>query len=207
VSVEIVGRRLDRLAVAPGQYFRWRFLSRGRWYVAHPYSLSAEPDGRRLRFTATVDGRFSRGLPTLRPGTRVIAEGPCGGLLPTRWSGPTLLVGAGVGITPLRALLPFCPSGRTTLIYRGRAEIDLPLRAEIEEIADERDVELHYLIGSRNDPANALSGEQLERLCPAVRDSLVYVCGSATFVRHVRGSLSELGVPHARIRTESFELG
>ena len=37
------GRHLHRLPVAGGQFFQWRFLRRGLWWQAHPYSLSAKP--------------------------------------------------------------------------------------------------------------------------------------------------------------------
>ena len=46
VSIVMRGRRLDRLPVAGGQFLQWRFLRRGMWWQAHPYSLSAAADGR-----------------------------------------------------------------------------------------------------------------------------------------------------------------
>ena len=206
ISVEMTGRRLDRFPAQPGQYFRWRFLNRN-WYVAHPYSLSAEPDGRRLRITATVAGRYSALLPDLRVGTRVMAEGPCGGLLARPgWGGPVLLIAGGVGITPLRALFATCPGSPITLIYRGHAASSMPLRAELADIADRRSGRVHYLVGSRHDPANQLTPEQITRLCPEVGQAQVYVCGSAAFVGLVRTSLSRLGVGNGNVRAESFQL-
>ena len=47
LSVRVLGRGLDRLRARPGQFFIWRFLTRGRWWEAHPFSLSEAPDGRR----------------------------------------------------------------------------------------------------------------------------------------------------------------
>jgi predicted ferric reductase len=52
VSLRIVGRKLDRLRAEPGQFFIWRFLDRRRVWTAHPFSLSAAPDGRSLRITS-----------------------------------------------------------------------------------------------------------------------------------------------------------
>src|SRR5438067_245022 len=49
VSLRITGRRLDRLQARAGQFFLWRFLTRRDWHEAHPFSLSAAPDGRSLR--------------------------------------------------------------------------------------------------------------------------------------------------------------
>ncbi|MBV8995081.1 MAG: ferric reductase-like transmembrane domain-containing protein [Pseudonocardiales bacterium] len=51
VPVYVSGRRLDRLPARAGQFFLWRFLTRGHWWQAHPYSLSAMPDGATLRIT------------------------------------------------------------------------------------------------------------------------------------------------------------
>jgi predicted ferric reductase len=207
ISIELTGRRLDQFPAEPGQYFRWRFLTRRSWYVAHPYSLSAEPDGRRLRITAAVAGRHSCLLPELLVGTKVVAEGPCGGLLEkTGWNGPVLLIAGGIGITPLRALFATCPGTRVTLVHRGHAAADMPFHGELDAIAARRDASVHYLVGSRHDPANALAPEQIARICPDVKRAHVYICGSAAFVRHVRWSLSQLGIRNRDIASESFQL-
>ena len=63
-------------ARAPASSSRWRFLTRDRWWEAHPFSLSAAPDGRRLRITVKGVGDYTAGLRAIPPGTRVIAEGP-----------------------------------------------------------------------------------------------------------------------------------
>ena len=49
-----------------------------RWWASHPFSLSAAPDGRSLRITAKALGDFSARMADIRPGTRVVAEGPFG---------------------------------------------------------------------------------------------------------------------------------
>jgi predicted ferric reductase len=78
VSLRIVGRRLDALRAEPGQFFLWRFLDRRRVWSAHPFSLSAAPDGRSLRITVKALGDHSRRLSGVQPGTRVLAESPFG---------------------------------------------------------------------------------------------------------------------------------
>src|ERR1700748_2513643 len=82
VSVVGSGRPVDEWRAESGQFFRWRFLARGRWWVSAPYSLSAPPQPDRLRFTAKAIGDHSRALAELRPGTRVVAEGRFGALTP-----------------------------------------------------------------------------------------------------------------------------
>lgn len=204
VSIELTGRRLDRFPAEAGQYFRWRFLDRRCCLVARPYSLSAEPDGHRLRITATTYGRYSARLPELPAGTRVIPEGPCGGLITPHRDEPVLLIAAGIGITPLRALIPRC-GGSVVLLYRVRSAADITFRAELEKLAEHDGVQVHYLVGSRREPCNRLTADHLAELCPGVRRHYVYVCGSASFVGHIRGALKALGVPGRRIRSESFE--
>ena len=70
VSISIGGRHLERLAVSAGQFFVWRFLTRDGWWRAHPFSLSAEPDGQRLRITVGAVGDYTTRLQSLRPGVR-----------------------------------------------------------------------------------------------------------------------------------------
>ena len=63
-SVVVSGRDLDRLGARAGQYLLWRFLDRPGWTRAHPFSLSAAPDGSRLRITAVhVGARLDRSGP------------------------------------------------------------------------------------------------------------------------------------------------
>ncbi len=78
VSVICSGRHLDKLAVAGGQFFCWRFLTPRMWWQAHPYSLSALPQPPYLRLTVKGVGDHSAALATLRPGTKVVVEGPYG---------------------------------------------------------------------------------------------------------------------------------
>ncbi len=61
VSIRLRGVDLDRLGAAGGQFFVWRFLARGQWWQAHPYSLSAAPRGGSLRITVRALGRGSAG--------------------------------------------------------------------------------------------------------------------------------------------------
>src|SRR3954463_2364728 len=62
VSILLRGRKLDRLPVAGGQVFHWRFLRRGLWWQAHPSSLSAAPAGDLLRLTVKDLGDHSSAL-------------------------------------------------------------------------------------------------------------------------------------------------
>ena len=78
VSLRISGRRLDRLNAQPGQFFLWRFLAHDSWWASHPFSLSAAPNGGSLRITVKALGDFSGKIRRVRPGTRVVAEGPFG---------------------------------------------------------------------------------------------------------------------------------
>ena len=110
-SIRMRGRRLDRLPVAGGQFLQWRFLRRGLWWQAHPYSLSAVPDGHELRITVKDLGDHSRGLASLEPGTRVSIEGPYGSFTADAAERERLLlVGAGVGTAPILALLQDLPA-------------------------------------------------------------------------------------------------
>ena len=110
VSVICSGRRLDELPVAGGQFMLWRFLTRGSWWQAHPYSLSALPQPPYLRLTVKAVGDHSASLASLRPGTPVMVEGPYGAFTRHAQVRPgAVLVAAGIGVTALRSLLEDLP--------------------------------------------------------------------------------------------------
>jgi predicted ferric reductase len=122
VSVYVTGRGLERMGAQSGQFFRWRFLDRRSWWEAHPFSLSIAPNPEMLRITAKGIGDHSQALRHVRPGTRVMAEGPYGNLTADRRTRRrVLLIAGGVGITPLRALVEDLPArpGDITVLYRA----------------------------------------------------------------------------------------
>jgi predicted ferric reductase len=207
-SVYVSGRRLDELDVQSGQFFLWRFLTREGWWQAHPYSLSAAPNGRWLRLTVKSVGDHSAGLSRLRPGTKVILEGPYGAFTRhRRRRHKVLLVGGGIGITPLRALFESftAPGADVVLVYRATTATELALREEIDQIAAARHSRVYYLVGPREQHPEYLAPAHILHLVRDVRQRDVYICGPEGFTEAVSASLTDLGVRRRQVHTESFE--
>ena len=205
VSVYIGGRGLNELQAEPGQFFRWRFLSRSLWWSSHPYSLSALPRPDVMRITVKDRGDHSRALAGLRPGTRVVAEGPYGAFIPQRTGRRVLLLAGGVGITPLRAMFAKLPAP-VTLIYRASRPEDVVFADELNAIARDRGGTVRYLLGSRDQLGlDPLSAEQLNHLVPGLHRHDVYLCGPPGMTDTAICALRDAGVPRRRIHHESFE--
>jgi predicted ferric reductase len=208
VSVEIGGVRLARMRAQTGQFFSWRFLTRDRWWEAHPFSLSAAPDGRRLRITVKGVGDYSAGLRALAPGTRVIAEGPFGSFTAaTRRRPRAALIAGGIGITPIRALLEDMPGepGDIAVVYRALGPEDVILRAELDELARRRGIEVHYVLGDHR-TGELLTPAHLTELVPDIAARDVYVCGPPAMTAVTCASLERSGVPRRHVFTERFAL-
>jgi predicted ferric reductase len=202
-SIYVDGHGLDRLTARAGQFFRFRFLHRPGWWQAHPFSLSAAPAGESLRITVKASGDYTAALPNLPIGTRVLIDGPFGEFTAgRRVNDRVLLIAAGIGITPIRALLEDLPAGRATVIYRTHRPV---LSQELDALAEQRRATLVYLT-DRDTADRVLSEEGLAELIgdPQRRD--VYVCGPPGLVARVRRVLRRLGVPRHCIHTDPFEL-
>jgi predicted ferric reductase len=213
-SVYLTGRRLDRLSVEAGQFLSWRFIAGPGWTRANPYSLSAAPDGRSLRITVQAVGDGSASVFALRPGTRALVEGPYGRLSGrTRTRPKVALIGAGVGITPLRALaegLDYAP-GDAVILQRYTRE---PLFAgELEVLGRDRGLQVLSLPGRRRSPGSWLGdhvddvddGTALRHWVPDIAERDVYVCGPEPWTDLVRATLLGSGVPPDRIHLETFK--
>ncbi|MFD7941145.1 ferric reductase-like transmembrane domain-containing protein [Streptomyces sp. NPDC059755] len=204
VSVYITGRDLDRLPARAGQFFLWRFLTKDRWWQANPFSLSAAPDGTRLRLTAKAAGDGSAGLRHLEPGTRVFAEGPYGAFTAMHRTRPeALLIAGGVGVTPIRALLEEI-DGHAVVIYRVAGERDAVLYDELHELALTKGAELHLVTGPP--VPDRLAPRELAALVPDIAERDVFLCGPPPMMNAVLGTLRELDVPKPQIHFERFSL-
>ncbi|MGM1063177.1 ferredoxin reductase family protein [Saccharothrix sp. Mg75] len=209
VSIYVTGRDLHGLPARAGQFFLWRFLVKGRWWQANPFSLSAMPDGRTLRLTAKALGDGSASLRALRPGTRVFAEGPYGAFTALhRTKRNTLLVAGGVGVTPVRALLEEL-DGHVVVVYRVSRPQDAVLLHELRGLAHARGAVLHVVTGPSNAPTPygpPLGPGAIGSAVPDVRDRDVFVCGPPGMTSAVLRTMRELGVPKNQVHAERFSL-
>ena len=212
VSVYLRGRHLDRLPVQAGQFFLWRFLDGPGWSRAHPYTVSAAPDAGGLRITVKDLGDGSARAATLRPGTRVLIEGPYGAMTAARQRRPkVLLMAAGVGITTMRALLEDL-SGDVTLLYRVSHLGDAVFAAELDELARRRGARVLYLDGPRASRdswlpqrfAHVTDPAGLRWLVPDVAEHEVYLCGPPQWMDAARVAAQDAGVPAEHIHFEAF---
>jgi ferredoxin-NADP reductase len=209
VSVYISGRDLDLLGAEPGQFFRWRFLTGQLAWQSHPYSLSAMPRSDLMRITVKALGGHSNSMVGLRPGTRVIAEGPYGAFTPSLSGRRVLLLAGGVGITPIRAMFAALSTRMPhaiTLVYRASHPRDVVFSRELDAIAADQGASVHYVIGSRErlgyDPLDA---RNLQSLVPGLHRYEAYVCGPAGMTETAIASLRDAGIPRRRIHHESFD--
>jgi predicted ferric reductase len=204
VSIRMTGRRLDRLHAHAGQFFVWRFLTRGRWATAHPFSLSEAPRGDSFRITVKALGDHTAKLAAIPVGTRVLAEGPFGVFTDAAGRhGKRVLIAGGIGITPVRALVERC-RGDDVVIYRALSDDDLVLRGELEDLG----VDAHYVVGDHAAPGGdrLLSPEHLLELVPDLADRDVYVCGPPGMADAAMKSVRGAGVRRNRIHVERFAL-
>lgn len=216
-SVHLTGRRLDRLAAEAGQFLTARFLGRNGWSRGNPYSLSAAPDGRRLRVTVQAVGDGSTTVQRLRPGSRVLVEGPYGRLTGrARTRRKVAFLGAGVGIAPLRALAEGLPYAPGDAVYLERFTTDPLFVREVDALAARRGLRVLRLPGHRRGPASWLGTGTppelrflddtiaLRALVPDIADRDVFLCGPAPWTDATIRALIGAGVSPDHVHSELF---
>ena len=213
VSIYISGRDLDQFEAEAGQFAIWRFMDRKRWWQAHPFSISAVPNGRRLRITVKNIGDFTNDIHTLKPGTPILVDGPFGKFIERPRNSKVLLIAGGIGITPIRPLAEEMAADGfdVRVLYRAHGEGDLVFKKELDALAtQEVSVRVDYLLtmaGSRRQSRDAwFSPTSLVGLVPDIFDRVVYVCGPIGMMAVVRSTLEALRIPTDQIRTEVFRL-
>jgi predicted ferric reductase len=215
VSIQLSGTNLHRLGGKAGQFYMVRIMNRKNWFKPHPFSMSAAPNNRFVRFTIGARGDFTSTLESLPVGTRVFLEGPYGVFTEERRTQQKVtLVAAGVGAPPIRALAESMTAkpGDITVIYRVRKYEDAALLGELEQLCRERQFALHVLPGSRGSANSWLPAHLNDRpdqtrlieMAPFVSESDVYICGPAAWTKSVEKTLKRVGTPAHQIHTEEF---
>ncbi|KQO00820.1 oxidoreductase [Arthrobacter sp. Leaf234] len=215
-TIDMTGRDVERLNTRAGQYFIWRFLTPDLWWQPHPFSVSARPTPTSLRITVRNLGAGTAKLMSIRPGTKVAIEGPYGIFTEAaRASAQVLLIGSGIGNSPIRGLLEDLtfPYGSATVILRASRPNEVYLLDEISALCEQRGARLFVLTGPRATwnsswlPASAVaSGYTMTSYLPPGQVPDVYVCGPLPWTDLVLADARNAGFPSENIHSERFAL-
>jgi ferredoxin-NADP reductase len=98
--------------------------------------------------------------------------------------------------------------GDLIFIYRVIREEDLVFREELERLARERGITLHFVIGDHTHPdaRDLLSPNHLRELVPDVGERDVYLCGPPMMMRFLEPNLLRAGVSRKHLHSERFAL-
>jgi len=192
--------------------------------VPRTYTIAAAPSDGMIRISVKRDGRVSTALhDALKVGDRIEARGPAGRFtIDAAQQRPVVMLAAGIGITPILAMLRHLvferartrTMRRTWLFYAARTLAERAFDAEIAELVDKaggaltvvralsapeetaqpgRDFEVHGRLGVHDLKAHL-----------PFDDYDFYLCGPEAFTQERYDELRAMSVPDARIFAESF---
>ena len=207
-------------AFEAGQHLPIRLTTAGGQALHRTYTISQAPSDDGLRLSVKREGAASSHLHDhIRAGDTIEALGPRGQFtIDDTQRRPAVLIGAGVGITPMvafaRHLVTEGFRNRRTrplhLIQVARNERMRAFGDELQALQQRSQgaMRLHVVLGSsKGAPAGALQGpltiDLLKSLLP-FDDHEFFLCGPAGFMQALYDGLRDLGVRDARIQAEAF---
>jgi ferredoxin-NADP reductase len=145
----------------------------------------------------------------------VSIEGPYGIFTDAGRVSPKLaIVAAGIGVTPVRAMLEDARlvPGETTIMLRASTREENYLWDEIDQLAANRGANCYISVGPRAQRAHSwLSARDVDRnvslrsIFPDLKHSDLYICGPQTWTDAVIADAKATGLPDHQIHTERFD--
>ncbi|GHF76743.1 MOSC and FAD-binding oxidoreductase domain-containing protein [Amycolatopsis bartoniae] len=184
----------------PGQYLTLRIP--GNPPLVRNYSLSGVPSGNEYRISVKREGVVSTYLHTrLRVGDSVEVAAPRGSFVLGEDTVPVVLLSAGVGVTPVLAMLhSLAAAGSSREVWWFHSTRSGSFTAEAHELlaglAHGHEQVFHTGGGSGRIDRAALAG------LPS--DAVAYVCGPSAFMDVMRSALVDVGLDEGHIHTELF---
>jgi ferredoxin-NADP reductase/MOSC domain-containing protein YiiM/ferredoxin len=205
----------------PGQFLTLRVRpDEQQGAVLRNYSLSGPPDAGYYRITVKREhgGAASGYLHTrLAVGDQLDVAAPRGTFILDHTRLPVLLISAGIGATPVLAMLQALAAEHTDReiwwVHAARSRREHSFAAEAQALLASLPRVRSHVYYSRPDPedgkgrdfdsAGRLTGALLAELEPP-RDAEVYLCGPTPFMEEIGAGLAALGIDASRIHTEPF---
>ena len=186
----------------------------GGW-EARPMSLASSPTRPYLEYAVRTSGSsYKRAFASLKPGDRVLLQGPFGDFVLDE-ERPAVLLAGGIGITPLKGMAEYASDRalpiRVRLVYSNSKEEEIPYRAELEEL-ERRNPRFrvhHTLTGGHASSgwdglAGRIDAEKIRAAALGLDSPVYYVSGKPEMVFAMTKMLSGLPISEADIRIELF---
>ncbi|MEU9289407.1 globin domain-containing protein [Streptomyces sp. NPDC048275] len=199
-----------------GQYVSVRVTLPDGARQIRQYSLAAAPGSpvrrigvKRVHGTATPDGEVSNHLHAhVHEGSLLEVSAPYGDLVLEATDAPLLLASAGIGVTPMMAMLEqLALSGHrapVTVVHADRSPADHALRAEHRTYAAKLpEADVHFWYERDATEADRTGLVDLSEVAVAA-GTRAYLCGPLPFMRAVRAGLILKGMAPADIHYEVF---
>jgi ferredoxin-NADP reductase/MOSC domain-containing protein YiiM/ferredoxin len=203
----------------PGQYLTVRVIGAGQPAPVRSYSLSSAPgaDSYRISVKRERYGKASTYLNRkLEAGATVEVAAARGDFVLGPSTGPLLLISAGIGVTPVLAMLHQLAAERnkrdTWWIHAARRPHEDALAGEAHALLASLPNAREHLFYSGASPeesrrAHAASGrltpDELRQLA-LPPDASAYICGPPGFMAYIRGALEAIGIDSSHIHIELF---
>ena len=205
----------------PGQFVTLKLQpGGGAPPLVRSYSLSGSPDGPRYRIAVKVEphglaGGYLRA--TVEVGDRIKVAAPRGQFTLGESAHAVVLVSAGVGVTPVLAMLYALHDSQSTRdiwwLHGTRNGAEHAFAQETRSLLAALPNAHSRVWYSRPDPDDHIGTDcdELGHITPegiaatgAPIDSEFYLCGPTPFMTAITAGLEKLGVPTARVHTEAF---
>ncbi|HET9646964.1 MAG TPA: MOSC and FAD-binding oxidoreductase domain-containing protein [Microlunatus sp.] len=205
----------------PGQYVTLKLEREpGAAPLVRSYSLSGPPDDARYRISVKIEPSGAAGqlLRTMVDvGSRIKVAAPRGQFTLDEGTGPVVLVSAGIGVTPVLAILHALRDGRSTRdiwwLHGARSGSEHAFAAEVRALLAELPGARSCIWYSRPGPDDRIGYQFDQRghldaegilASGAPTDADFWICGPIPFMDDIRTGLGSLGVTEARLHTEAF---
>ena len=226
-SLDVVSLTLRRAdggplqPAVPGQYVVVQFRSTrvGRAFF-RSYSLSGDSSAESYRISVKIEPDGAAGAELrehIHPGDALDVSSPRGSFILQSGDGPLLLLSAGIGVTPVLAMLHALASARSPRrilwLHAARDGEHHPFATEVRGLLGELGNARAYVCYSRPAPSDRV-GKDFDasgHLSKSVLDGLevpketeVYLCGPNSFMADMKTTLATLGIAPERIYAEIF---
>lgn len=197
----------EHLPFESGQYINVYFPEFGT-PEGKAYSLSSAP-GEPLAITVRGIGEFSNRLCAMELGDAFLGSLPYGFFSPEFRDTSLVMIAAGIGITPFRAIIREAvrkaPDRPMWLFHSIRTSSDAVFKKEFETLKNKLpNLNLSYFITREGGSARRMTVEDMLLKLTDKEKAEFMICGSIPFVRDIWKGLVSSGISQDQIYTEAF---